>query len=77
MIDVRIAAQLARNHLVITQGKRLFNVTVEEAELSNDEKYWHITLSYYEAPNLRLAKYKIFKIDANSSKVVSMKIRTF
>ena len=54
---------------------------LEEVELSDDEKYWFITLSYplpSPVPLLNLPPkkdYKIFKIDSKTGQVRSMKIR--
>lgn len=60
---------------------------LEEVELSNDEKYWYITLSLQSIDTKGVVtfnpfatkqskEYKIFKVDANSGNVISMKIRT-
>ncbi|HEX3799917.1 MAG TPA: hypothetical protein VH413_14580 [Verrucomicrobiae bacterium] len=92
LLDVRQAAKSAMEY-----SQALFptaiNFSLEEAELSEDEKYWLITLGF-ETPNGKpkvaksnhinleslllggpKAKYKIFKVDATTGKVVSMKIR--
>lgn len=58
-------------------------IQLEELDLTDDDKYWNITLSYEgaEAPvsawmnPVRSRKFKIFKIDAVSGEVRSMKIR--
>lgn len=85
MMDVKQAARLASdyfNGLYEEQG--LKNVRLEEVELTEDGKYWLITLSYpVQAetgiiPTLNLMpvrQYKIFKINAETGDVVSMKIR--
>ena len=64
------------------------DLRVEEVELSEDEKFWSITLGFnrpadrvedplgevLDAPRYR-REYKIFKVDADSYQIKSMKIR--
>jgi hypothetical protein len=84
IIDVKVAAESAMNYF-----RRLFpnvrSFSLEEVELSDDEKYWSITLGYDVAANRPLipaellpptTKYKVFKVDAATGKVLSMKIRS-
>lgn len=59
-------------------------IQLEEIEVTDDNKYWNITLSY-ESSDIpethtgwlisKSRKFKIFKIDAKSGDVRSMKIR--
>ena len=56
---------------------------VEEVELDDTQNYWLITLSFPVTDNAAspflpktARKYKLFKIDAQSGHVESMKIRT-
>jgi hypothetical protein len=56
------------------------DIRIEEAELSEDERYWLITLSYYVTgagleAMLRRKEYKLFRVDASTGEVRSMKIR--
>jgi hypothetical protein len=61
------------------------DVDLEEVELSPDGKQWLVTLSYREMRKksvqlpdfLRVPrqKFKVFKVDRSSGKVVSMKMR--
>lgn len=80
MLDVKEAAQKASEYfaaLYADQG--VSKVQLEEVELSDDGKYWMITLGYpvqgplFTVPPKR--QYKVFKIDANTGEVKSMKIR--
>jgi hypothetical protein len=58
------------------------NILLEEVDSSEDSKYWNITLSYqifeknvlggWAVPQKKL---KVFKIDAKTGNVLSMKIR--
>ena len=84
MLDVKEAAQRASQYfasLYADQG--VSNMQLEEVELTDDGQYWLITLSYPgDPPNnpfLNLPsnrKYKVFRIDAETGEVKSMKIRT-
>jgi len=82
MIDVNKAAEKARSHLVsfFPEAER---VQLEEVELTDDKTHWFITLSYEGVSNSvassllvgKSVRYKIFKLDAESGEVLSMKIR--
>jgi hypothetical protein len=58
-------------------------VKLEEVEISDDEKYWNIVLSYEDSEATPLSYlqigqqriFKIFKIDAETGNVKSMKIK--
>ena len=58
-------------------------VQLEEVEITDDDKYWNIVLSYENMETTPLSylqvgqqrTFKVFKIDANTGKVRSMKIR--
>ena len=92
MVDVKEAAKQAADYFrKIYSDKPYTDVLLEEVELSDDEKYWLITLSYeYELPIFSLPsgldpfgkrkdgprKYKLFKIDADTGNVKAMKIRS-
>lgn len=80
MIDVKEAAEKATDYLMTLipeAGKS--NVQLEEVELTDDDKYWLITLSYpLTNPLLNVAlkrDYKLFKVDSENGQVRSMKIR--
>jgi len=72
------AAEVAANYYKsVTQIPG--NLSVEEIEKDNAETVWLITLGISE-PNFSInmtknKEYKLFKIDINSSEVLSMKIR--
>ncbi|HEY0083585.1 MAG TPA: hypothetical protein VGB61_12400 [Pyrinomonadaceae bacterium] len=83
MIDVKQAAQSASNFIVgLYSNETISDVMLEEVELSEDEKYWLITLSF-PAPSSSShqlfgrsgRRYKIFKVDTDTGEVLSMKIR--
>lgn len=82
MIDVKQATDKAKAHLVAFFPEAE-QVQLEEVELSEDKAFWLITLSYEGvsssvASSMLVGKsllYKIFKLDAESGEVLSMKIR--
>lgn len=83
MIDVKQAAQLAANFIVgLYSHEVISDVLLEEVELSEDSKYWLITLSFSAPANsvgellgIRGRRYKIVKVDTETGEVLSMKIR--
>jgi hypothetical protein len=85
MLDVKEAAQKASEYFAgLYQDQALTkNVQLEEVEQENHGKYWLITLSYPDPSEPELAgvnlnfrrKYKVFKVDAKTGEVKSMKIR--
>jgi hypothetical protein len=79
MIDVKQAVDIASRYLIsLFADKAPSNVQLEEVELSEDEKYWFITLSFMEMLPFLVnprKSYKLFKINADTGQVQSMKIR--
>ena len=82
MIDVKEATEIARSHLksFFPEAEKL---QLEEVELTENKSHWFITLSYEGVSNSvassllvgKSLRYKIFKLDAESGEVISMKIR--
>ena len=80
--DVRQAAGAAGRYFQALYPNVNF-YSLEEVELSEDEKYWIITLSFDWGSKTSVlgaiqppkTKYKVFKVDVKTGKVVSMKIR--
>ena len=75
-ISPREAAQHAQDYLLAVVDL-VENVKIQEIELDDQEQFWFITLSYYAhaAFGLIQREYKIFKVDAYTGEVKSMKIR--
>ncbi|MBE9145956.1 hypothetical protein [Planktothrix mougeotii] len=84
-IDVRAAVGLAQNYFNNLQDMlgSFQNLRLEEVELSENKKFWLITLGF-DCVNLNnplqvvpqyIREYKIFKINAETGEVESMKIR--
>jgi hypothetical protein len=77
MVDVKEAAKTASDYLAGLYSLDAWDdLRLEEVELTEDEKYWLITLSYQDKKMIPRRQYKIFKINAETGKVQSMKIRT-
>jgi len=78
MLDVKQAAERAVDYMrtLPAQGD-VRDVVLEEAELSEDERYWFITLSYVQGATFLAAtrRYRTFRIEAATGRVVSMKLR--
>ena len=94
-IDVKAAVGRAVAYLqsvtdlLIQQGDQIQDLRLEETELSEDEKYWLITLGYDRplpahrdplsvlngADRRYQREYRIFKIESQTGEVKSMKIR--
>lgn len=87
MIDVKQAVASAKTYASqLFQEEKILGLELEEVELSEDNKYWFVTLGFLvPKPSLGIAdifapmvanrKYKLFKIDADNGIVLSMKIR--
>ena len=91
VIDVQKAVITAQNYLFSlpdTTGLVREDMRLEEVELSDDKKYWFITLGFSRpvdksknpladlvAVSSYERVYKVFKINAETGEVQSMKIR--
>ncbi len=77
MIDVKEAASVAHDYLKgLSKDVEFPGLEIEEVELSDDEKFWFITLGYYDDVVRRTRKYKIFKLRTQDGQVLSMKMKT-
>ncbi|MDJ0553171.1 MAG: hypothetical protein QNJ68_01765 [Microcoleaceae cyanobacterium MO_207.B10] len=85
-IDVRGAVFAAKNYLESLPGLlgyKIKDLRLEEVELSEDKNFWLITLGFVsttleEEENFTFKQerdFKIFKVNAETAKVESMKIR--
>ena len=95
MIDVRKAVLAAQNYFKSMQDLMspddsfiIRDLRLEEVEISEDKKYWFVTigydfaegafkdaLSFIATPKKNDRNYKIFKINSETGEVESMKIR--
>lgn len=92
MINVHDAVKAAKESMKSVFGDdEVIDVRLEEVELSEDEKYWNITLGFLvgnpdppEHPLVTalgggtkkyIREYKLLKIDAETGEFKSMKIR--
>jgi len=86
MVPVKEAVGYAVQFLrSIYEGQTLHDIRLEEVEISDDEKAWHITLSFlptagdtsiepFALPPTR--QYKLITVSTGTGAVRSMKIRT-
>jgi hypothetical protein len=89
MLDVKEAARTAAEYFASLYDESTYSdLQLEEVELTEDEKYWLITLSYeygeakqtqvgamLNLPVSKQRKYKQFRIDAETGQVQAMTIR--
>lgn len=80
-MEIKEATEVAAKYL-INFFPRADAIKLEEVEITDDDKYWNITLSYVDLEDnfgyvlgSRKQAYKIFKIDTEKGNVRSMKIR--
>jgi hypothetical protein len=86
MIDIREASQKAMEHLAALYPETdLGQILFEEAELTDDDRFWLITLSYKspvaasgvgQSVFVGDRSYKVFKLSAESGEIRSVKSRT-
>lgn len=84
-VTARQAAQAATKYLKeVCTPPAIENVLLEEIELSEDSRYWQVTLSFKQYPSTAALseildapekKLRVFKIDTATGRVLSMKIR--
>jgi len=76
MLDVKQAVEKAQRYLkTLYRNKGFLNLMLEEVELSSDDRYWLVTLGWDLDVMGTRRTYKVFKIDAETGEVISMKIR--
>ncbi|NBC16918.1 MAG: hypothetical protein GVY18_06320 [Bacteroidetes bacterium] len=84
MIDVKEAVQIAIDYFNdLYEDQNYENLLPEEVEYDEDKDLWRITLGYSKTVGLEKSgitfnprHYKVFEINAETGKVLSMKIRT-
>lgn len=78
-LNAKQAVTSAMRYFQEIVGIPITDISLEEIELSEDKKYWLVTLSYRFrdafSPLTIRKDYKIFKVDYYTGEVVSMKIR--
>ncbi len=82
-IDVRTAVDRAREYFqALYPDRDPSGLQLEEVELTENDRYWMITLSHSSAPQVPFPLispanklYKVFKVIAATGEVVGMKIR--
>ena len=77
MIDVKTAVRAAIGY--VNEFREYIpprDIRLEETEYDEDRRHWVITLSFVENDITGFRSYKVFRIDANSGDVMSMKVRS-
>jgi len=86
ILDAKAASAIAKQYYEDITGKGDYKLALEETELSDDEKFWYITIGIYTPTTAPIfltqgfreqINYKIIKIDAKSGRVLSMKMRQY
>jgi hypothetical protein len=85
MLEVKEAVKIATEYIqTLFQERQIPELRLEEVELSPDNQFWEVTLSFVvREPTAYLSlgdaartrEYKIFRINAETGQVQSMKIR--
>ncbi len=81
LVDVKKAVSQARDYLAEVMQLSPDRVLLEEVELSEDDRFWLVTLSYPPPQGSSIADalggrlYKVVKIDAGTGEFESIKIR--
>ena len=82
MVDVKQAVQIALQHFQELFQDSCENIRLEEIEFSDDERFWYVTIGYdppvsglIALAGKEIRQYKLFKIDAETGKMASVKIR--
>jgi hypothetical protein len=87
MIDVKEAARIAFAYMQeLYKPEEIPRLTLEEVELSPDEGFWLVTVSFLKTEAMSPIEamtgqhgaptYKILKVHAETGQVQSMKVRT-
>lgn len=85
MLEVKEAVKIATEYIqTLFSERQIPELRLEEVELSADNQFWEVTLSFVvREPTAYLSlgdaartrEYKIFRINAETGQVQSMKIR--
>ncbi|GIW30020.1 MAG: hypothetical protein N2313_06260 [Meiothermus ruber] len=85
MLEVKEAVRIATEYIqTLFNEKQIPELRLEEVELTPDNQFWEVTLSFVvREPTAYLSlgdaartrEYKIFRINAETGQVQSMKIR--
>ena len=85
MLEVKEAVKIATDYIQsLFSEKQIPELRLEEVELSTDQKFWEVTLSFVvREPTAYLSlgdaagsrEYKVFRVNAETGQVQSMKIR--
>lgn len=76
-VDLNNAVNVAEQRLTSILGGNCQEIRLEELELSDDDRYWLVTLSYEDSRDTipRRRRYKTIKLDAKTGEFRAMTIR--
>jgi len=74
-ITAKEAAQIATRYLAEMKNLRVYDISLEEIELTDDRNSWLVTLGHLRGYMGTAKDYKIIKVDAETGEVLSMKMR--
>ena len=74
-ISARQAGNIALKYLTEMKGGAVVSFSIEEIELTGNDKYWRVVCSYLENYFASTKSLKELKIDAQTQEVISMKMR--
>ena len=74
-LTAKEAAEVAAKYLAELSSLNRQDISLEEIELTSDEKYWLITLGHPRSFFGPAKDYKVIKVDAETGKALSMKMR--
>lgn len=85
MLEVKEAVKVATEYIqTLFAEKQIPELRLEEVELSQDSQFWEVTLSFVTreptaylslGDAARTREYKVFRVNAETGQVQSMKIR--
>ncbi len=79
IIDVKKAVNIASEYVSYLFDDKVYNLRLEEVEISDKEDFWYVTLSFEKHPPIgripQHREYKKIKINAVTGKVKSVTVR--
>ena len=75
MLTAKEAVEVAAKYLAELRSVPIYDISVEEIELTDDRKCWLVTLGHPRSFAGTTKDYKVIKVDAETAEVLSMKMR--
>lgn len=74
-LTAKRAAEVATKYLAEMKDMPVYDISLEEIELTDDGAYWLVTLGHPRSYLGTTKDYKVIKVDAETGEVLSMKMR--